>query len=321
MKRSTLIATLVGVGFASTIAAAAFAFAQTPRFFLFQLGRAIDSDNVAQVESLIDIDRTTDDYVTTAIKFLKADVLTQAQTTGNGFEALGGMLALGAADSMADGLKVQLATVLRDNLDATLDRWDRPVTQYLLTQSVQKTGRDTATVTIARPDGIDWNSPLDSLEVELERANGRWQVVGLSDRTIRAAYQAQQANTTQPSGNQSVSPATPVSPVPHQSQSAASASPQLLPPSSSTPVQAPVAESTAESTIGQIATLTADSATARINLRDEPSADIPTQRYGLVGDQVLVQAHSLDSDGRTWYKVKFQVSGAVGWVRGDFVAF
>ena len=72
---------------------------------------------------------------------------------------------------------------------------------------------------------------------------------------------------------------------------------------------------------GQIGVLIAASDTARINLRSEPSSDVPTCRYGLVGDRIIVQDSSVDSNGNTWYKVEFQESKAVGWIRGDFVGF
>lgn len=72
---------------------------------------------------------------------------------------------------------------------------------------------------------------------------------------------------------------------------------------------------------GQMGVLTAASDTARINLRSEPSSDVPTRRYGLVGDRIIVQDSAVDSNGNTWYKVEFQESKAVGWIRSDFVGF
>ncbi|GAB4148479.1 MAG: hypothetical protein Fur0046_27020 [Cyanobacteria bacterium J069] len=63
----------------------------------------------------------------------------------------------------------------------------------------------------------------------------------------------------------------------------------------------------------------AEDASARINLREVPSTDIPTRRYGLVGDEVLILDNTIGKDGQNWYKVKFPVSGAVGWIRNDFV--
>ena len=81
------------------------------------------------------------------------------------------------------------------------------------------------------------------------------------------------------------------------------------------------ASTMAEPAIGQIGRLAASSPNARINLRDQPSAYTPTQRYGLEGDRVVLQDTTSSEDGYTWYKVQFQGSGAIGWVRGDFVEF
>lgn len=70
---------------------------------------------------------------------------------------------------------------------------------------------------------------------------------------------------------------------------------------------------------GSTGILMAEDASARINLREAPSTDIPTRRYGLVGDEVLILDNTIGKDGQNWYKVKFPGSGAVGWIRSDFV--
>ncbi|MBD2089123.1 SH3 domain-containing protein [Microcoleus sp. FACHB-1515] len=67
--------------------------------------------------------------------------------------------------------------------------------------------------------------------------------------------------------------------------------------------------------------LVAATPNARINLRDQPSTSTPTERYGLEGDRVVLQETTTGSDGYTWHKVQFQASGAIGWVRADFVEF
>lgn len=72
--------------------------------------------------------------------------------------------------------------------------------------------------------------------------------------------------------------------------------------------------------IGQTGRLIAASPTAKINLRIEPSSNVPTQRYGLVGDRVLIQDIIVDRNQYTWYKVQFQGSQVMGWIRGDFVS-
>jgi hypothetical protein len=57
---------------------------------------------------------------------------------------------------------------------------------------------------------------------------------------------------------------------------------------------------------------------ARINLRSQPSTDSTAKGYGLVGDPVMLLRSTQGSDG-TWYYVKFEQSGAEGWIRSDFI--
>jgi len=67
------------------------------------------------------------------------------------------------------------------------------------------------------------------------------------------------------------------------------------------------------------AILTASDLDSRINLRNTPSATGEELGYGLVGDRVEVIEQKI-ADGYTWHKVRFPLSGAIGWVRGDFVS-
>lgn len=69
----------------------------------------------------------------------------------------------------------------------------------------------------------------------------------------------------------------------------------------------------------QSAILTAADADSRINLRSEPSATATAKGYGLVGDSVQLMKAATGESGLTWYYVKFDESGAEGWIRGDFV--
>ncbi|NJL45995.1 MAG: SH3 domain-containing protein [Leptolyngbyaceae cyanobacterium SM2_3_12] len=69
----------------------------------------------------------------------------------------------------------------------------------------------------------------------------------------------------------------------------------------------------------QKAQLIAAQPEAQINLRSQPSTDSRSKGYGLVGDPVQLLRSAQDSDGREWYYVKFEQSGAEGWVRGDFI--
>lgn len=314
MKRAKIIVFISAVSLVGVIAASAYALTQTPRFFMFQLGRAIDSNNDEKVQTLIDADRISDDYVTSAIKLVKADLLTNAQSSGNGFAALGGVIAVNTIDNIADGMKVQVADRIRSQLSSILDRPHQPLTQYLLTQSIQSTGHDTATVTISKPYGMDWQSSIQTAEFEIERINGRWKVVGFSDRTIREEYQVLKAATastsTEAPQTQQTQDQTPQE-VGSTVQPEQQIADEAISEQQSTTAVAPVG--------GRIGVLTASSPTARINLRDEPNTNTKTKRYGLVGDRVTIQDTAPGSDGYTWYKVQFQESGAIGWVRADFI--
>lgn len=67
------------------------------------------------------------------------------------------------------------------------------------------------------------------------------------------------------------------------------------------------------------ATLTAQQAEAQINLRSQPNTGAKSKGYGLVGDGVKLLKVAEGSDQFTWYYVKFDSSGAEGWIRGDFI--
>ena len=68
----------------------------------------------------------------------------------------------------------------------------------------------------------------------------------------------------------------------------------------------------------QAAQLIAAQPEAQINLRSEPTTSSSAKGYGLVGDPVQLLRSAQASDG-TWYFVKFEESGAEGWIRGDFI--
>lgn len=69
----------------------------------------------------------------------------------------------------------------------------------------------------------------------------------------------------------------------------------------------------------QAATLTAQDTGAQINLRSQPDASSRSKGYGLVDDPVKLLRQANASDGYTWYYVKFDGSGAEGWIRSDFI--
>jgi SH3-like domain-containing protein len=75
----------------------------------------------------------------------------------------------------------------------------------------------------------------------------------------------------------------------------------------------------------RVATLTAQDRGAHINLRSQPTVQSRAMGYGLPGDRVDLLQCVQDNDTRgsdlNWCKVRFPVSGAVGWVRSDFIIF
>ncbi|MEP0929716.1 MULTISPECIES: SH3 domain-containing protein [Cyanophyceae] len=68
----------------------------------------------------------------------------------------------------------------------------------------------------------------------------------------------------------------------------------------------------------QAAQLIASQPGSQINLRSQPTSSSDSKGYGLVGDPVMLLRSTKASDG-TWYFVKFDQSGAEGWIRGDFI--
>jgi hypothetical protein len=73
------------------------------------------------------------------------------------------------------------------------------------------------------------------------------------------------------------------------------------------------------STATRPAQLVATHPKSQINLRKTPSASAPRLGYGLPGDRVEIVRDRKGDDGLTWFYVRFQRSGAVGWIRSDFV--
>lgn len=58
---------------------------------------------------------------------------------------------------------------------------------------------------------------------------------------------------------------------------------------------------------------------SQINLRESPDPGSQRLGYGLVGDRVEILEQVPGADDYTWYRVRFYVSGAEGWIRNDFV--
>ncbi len=76
---------------------------------------------------------------------------------------------------------------------------------------------------------------------------------------------------------------------------------------------------------GRVVTLTAQDRGTHINLRSQPTVRSRAIGYGLPGDQVSLLECVQDTDTRgsdlNWCRVRFPRSGAVGWIRSDFIIF
>jgi hypothetical protein len=74
-----------------------------------------------------------------------------------------------------------------------------------------------------------------------------------------------------------------------------------------------------------MATLTAYNHEAQINLHQRPTIHLVTNGYELVGDRIKILQCELDNDtlnsGLNWCRVQFVQSGAIGWIRSDFIIF
>jgi hypothetical protein len=70
---------------------------------------------------------------------------------------------------------------------------------------------------------------------------------------------------------------------------------------------------------GTKATLYSQDTGSPINIRDNADVKAYARHIGYSGDRVEILEAQEGRDGDRWYRVKFQASGATGWVRGDFV--
>jgi hypothetical protein len=59
--------------------------------------------------------------------------------------------------------------------------------------------------------------------------------------------------------------------------------------------------------------------TEKINVRQSPGTNSKILHYGLVGDRVTLTSADVDRTGAVWYFVKFEVSGATGWVHSRLI--
>ena len=84
----------------------------------------------------------------------------------------------------------------------------------------------------------------------------------------------------------------------------------------------PVSQGTGGTRVG---TLVAHDRGSQINLRSEATARSRAVGYGLAGDQVnileCVQDRDTAGSDLNWCRVQFLGSGAIGWIRSDFIIF
>jgi hypothetical protein len=60
---------------------------------------------------------------------------------------------------------------------------------------------------------------------------------------------------------------------------------------------------------------------SRVNVRSGPSTAASTPHYGIVGDRIETLRQTQGNDGYIWYYIRFNQSGAEGWVRSDLIRF
>jgi hypothetical protein len=111
---------------------------------------------------------------------------------------------------------------------------------------------------------------------------------------------------------------TPSSPTPNATPEASisvATQKENQPSASISPSPTPISQSTTE------AILIATDTNAQVNLRAAPSVTSKRLGYALADErvQVIQQAASTDGDRYTWYQVRFPRSGALAWIREDFV--
>jgi hypothetical protein len=75
----------------------------------------------------------------------------------------------------------------------------------------------------------------------------------------------------------------------------------------------------------RMGTLRASDPNTHINLRSKPTVNSQSPGYGIAGDRVEIVrcVNDQDTSGSdlNWCNVRFEQSGAVGWIRSDFIIF
>lgn len=70
---------------------------------------------------------------------------------------------------------------------------------------------------------------------------------------------------------------------------------------------------------GPYATLISQDASSPINVRDGASVNTYARHIGYAGDRVEILDRLAGNDGYMWFQVRFLVSNATGWIRGDYI--
>jgi hypothetical protein len=60
---------------------------------------------------------------------------------------------------------------------------------------------------------------------------------------------------------------------------------------------------------------------SRVNIRSAPTTQANIQHYGVSGDRIETLRQAPGEGGYMWHYVRFNRSGAEGWVRGDLLRF
>jgi hypothetical protein len=122
-------------------------------------------------------------------------------------------------------------------------------------------------------------------------------------------------------------PSSPTSDAPASTPDPAPTTPEISPTATQSPVTpgvgsvaTPSISPTAPAVSNQKAVLTAKDPGSQINVREQDSTTSQARHSAQAGDSVLVLSKTQGDDGQVWYQVKLAQSGAVGWIRGDFVS-
>ncbi|MGJ3250215.1 MAG: SH3 domain-containing protein [Elainellaceae cyanobacterium] len=154
--------------------------------------------------------------------------------------------------------------------------------------------------------------------------------VSVEGRVIALVYAPQATNQPLVTGRSPESPAaSPSPPSPPSSPAAPERTPSPDPSPSPTPTPTPEEDGASGSPTqpgsainpSRAALLAANEPGSRINVRSEPTTQSNAPHYGIPGDRVQVIREAEGAEGYTWYYVKFDSSGAEGWVREDFISF